>query len=281
MTIRASQVVLEVLVQADPTMRAGQSVLEVLLTGLNRRASQSLLEVLLTGLNRRSGQQLAEILVWNHRVLMPDLYPTLPGLAYSVIKRPKFFTGIGTSAVGREVRVAYAVNPLWEFDLTYNYLPDVLTASSATASDFKTLIGFYLAHSGAFQGFAFEDPDDHTVTAQPLGTTDGTTTNWTFARSFGGGSGQIIEPIGWLNTSAPINVYLAGTIVSPSLYTLLTTQGCLQQVKFTTAPTTGQAISADFSYRFSVRFKEDHYDFEKFMDKLWSLASVTLMSQRD
>ena len=65
-----------------------------------------------------------EVFVWTRRVTMPDIYPTLPGLTYTVTKRPKWFTGIGTSVSGREVRYAYAATPLWEWDLSYEYLPD-------------------------------------------------------------------------------------------------------------------------------------------------------------
>ena len=34
------------------------------------------------------------------------------------------------------------------------------------------------------------------------------------------------------------------------------------------------------SFFYYVRFKEDTYDFEKFMDKLWSQRMITLASQR-
>ena len=229
----------------------------------------------------RAAQTVVEILVWNYTPPMPSLFPALPGLTYSVIKRPKFFTGIGTSATGREVRVAYAEFPLWEFELTYNWLPDKAAGSALTPSDLKMLMGFWLAQSGAFHGFMFEDPDDHGVTGQVLGVTDGTTTTWLFERSYGGAGGVGTEPIGWLNISITPVIYLNGVAVDPSLYALLTTHGCQQQLRFGTAPTTGKNLTADFSYYYSVRFAEDHQDFEKFMDRLWSTAKLTLMSQRD
>jgi hypothetical protein len=221
------------------------------------------------------------IMVWTHEVPMPALYPTLPGLGYSVIKRPRFYGGIGKSATGREVRVAYAVNPTWEWDLTYDYLPDQQTDSSATASDLKELIGFFLSQTGTLQAFRFLDPDDNQVSGQLIGETDGVTTAWVLQRSFGGSSGVGTEPIGWLNTDLAFNVYLDGALQDPASYDRLLTAGVFQQIRFHATPAAGKVISVDMHYYFSVRFSADTYDFEKFMDKLWSTQTITLVSQRD
>jgi uncharacterized protein (TIGR02217 family) len=264
---QASQVVVAALATSTTTHVRASQITATALVGLAQRV--------------RATQIAISILVWNYEVPVPALFPTLPGLGYSVIKRPKFFTGVGTSAIGREVRVAYATAPLWEWDLIYDYLPDEPTASAATSSDLKTLMGFYLATAGSFAGFAFQDPDDNTVTGQAIGETDGTTTTWTFVRTYGGNDGSGIEPIGWLNMGAPINIYVGGGMpVSSSTYDILNSAGCLQQVRFHSAPTSGQAITADFSFYYSVRFKDDSVDFEKFMNKLWSLKTISLMSQR-
>lgn len=211
---------------------------------------------------------------------MPSIYPTLPGLTYSVIKRPKWFTGVGTAATGREVRVAYAQNPLWEWDLTYNWLPDEANPNAATASDIKQLMGFYLSMAGSFQTFLFLDPDDNAVTGQVIGTSDGINTTWTLLRTYGGGDGTGTEPIGYVNTALAFHVYVDAVLADPSTYTLLSTALVSQQIRFNTAPTTGKVISVDMSYYYAVRFSDDHYDFEKFMDRLWSVGKLTLMSQR-
>lgn len=222
-----------------------------------------------------------EVLVWIEEVTMPSVFPSLPGLAYSVIKRPLWATGIGTSVSLREVRVGYAQSPLWEWDLTFEYLPDQQTASSGTSSDLKELLGFYLAQAGALMGFLFKDPDDHQVTGQVIGTTDGTATNWTLTRTYGGGAGTGTEPVGYVDTSAAFHVYLGGVLADPASYDLLTTTPVLQQVKFHAAPAADQVITVDMTYFYYVRFKDDHYDFEKFMDKLWSQRQVTLHSLRN
>jgi uncharacterized protein (TIGR02217 family) len=215
---------------------------------------------------------------WEGQDIMPDVFPALPGLSYSVIRRPKFFTGTGTSQSGREVRYAYAAYPLWEWDLTWEYLPDFAAPGGATPSDYKTLMGFYLAQQGALRGFLFKDPDDQTVTAQVIGATDGVTTNWTLVRTFGGSSGT--EPIGYLDLGSAVHVYLDGVLQDPGGYDLVVTHPVAQVLKFHVAPAAGHSITVDMTYFFYVRFADDHYDFEKFMDRLWAQKQITLKSQR-
>lgn len=290
MAVRATQAIIASLSVAGLAhTQATQIVVNVMGTGSPvTRATQLIPQVLRAGALVRATQISISVLVWNHGggtfpvigVTMPATYPTLPGLTYSVIKRPKWFTGIGTAATGREVRVAYAENPLWEYELTYNVLHDEPNPSAATASDLKTLMGFYLSMSGAFQPFLFLDPDDNNVTAQTIGATDGVATTWTLIRTYGGADGVGSEPIGYVNTGAPFNVYLNGVLVDPTTYDVLTTVPVNQQVRFHSAPTAGETVTVDMTYYYYVRFMDDHYDFEKFMDRLWSLGKVTLMSQR-
>ena len=49
-------------------------------------------------------------------------------------------------------------------------------------------------------------------------------------------------------------------------------------VIFTTPPSAGQVIVADFTYRFRVRFAEDSAEFENFMYQLWQLKQIKLQS---
>lgn len=282
MAVRASQIVASISLRDVPFVFATQIVATIIgrpVAGVF--VSQFGLNSLLAPAPSVRANQIAlSILIWTHEVPMPALYPTLPGLAYSVIKRPKFFTGVGKSATGREVRVNYAANPLWEWDLTYAYLPDKQSDSAATASDLKELVGFYLSQNGSFSAFKFEDPDDNAVTAQFIGTTDGVTTTWILVRTYGGGSGAGTEPIGWVNTDEPFHVFLDGTLQDPSTYTLLTTIGVLQQLRFNSAPAAGHVITVTMRFYYCVHFSADTYDFEKFMDKLWSTQTITLASER-
>jgi len=257
----------------------------------NVRASTLLIDALpvLSG-DVRASWIIADALVWvidpwsnrpfDGEAAVPSIYPELPGLTYSVIKRPKFFTGVATAPNGREVRISYASTPLWEWDLSYEYLPDWSAPGAATPSDFKQLLGFYLSMQGSFGGFMFRDPDDNTVVGQVIGIGDDATTAFTLVRTFGGSDGTGTEPVGGVDVDRPFAVYFNGVLQDPSVYDVATTQPVGQLLRFHSPPASGVAITADFSYFFYVRFKDDHYDFEKFMDQLWSQRQLTLMSMR-
>jgi uncharacterized protein (TIGR02217 family) len=276
-SLRASQLIAESLVRGG-TMRASQTVTEVLTGGGHMRASQAVAEVLAGGGHLRGSQIAVEILIHLGALYMPAAYPTLIGLTYSVVKRPIWNTGIGTAASGREVRVGLFANPIWEFDLSYDFLPD--NAEGTTQSDLKTMMGFFNSTAGALLPFNFTDPDDNAVVGQSIGTGDGATTNFTFVRTYGGADGNSTEPVGNLNLANTLNVYVAGALQPTTAYTVLTSTPVAQQVKFNTAPAAGDAITADFSYFYYVRFKDDKYNFTKFMNQLWSLKKVTLRSVR-
>jgi uncharacterized protein (TIGR02217 family) len=205
----------------------------------------------------------------------PVYYPDLPGLTFSVIKRPKFYNSIAIAASGREVRVGYAQFPRWEWDLTYDYLPDKQTGSSATSSDLRDLLGFYLSCTGTLSGFVFLDPDDCTVSAQFLGTGDGTTTTFPLIRSFG--LNGFYEPVGYVDPTGFVG-YVNGVASACGIDSSIP---CNQTVTFSTAPASGAIVTCDMNYYFYVRFKEDTTEYEKFMDKLWSSRLITLISLRD
>jgi hypothetical protein len=46
----------------------------------------------------------------------------------------------------------------------------------------------------------------------------------------------------------------------------------------TTPPPSGQAITADFTYWFRVRFADDTAEFENFMYQLWQSKQIKLQS---
>ena len=107
------------------------------------------------------------------------------------------------------------------------------------------------------------------MTGQSLGVGDGATTVFQLVRAFGG----FIEPV--LAPNVVSAVYLAGVAQSPSSYSVNPTTGLLT---FTTAPASGAAITADFSYYFRCRFAEDTVDFEKFMAVLYRAQKLAFVS---
>ncbi|WP_049974122.1 DUF2460 domain-containing protein [Azospirillum sp. B4] len=83
---------------------------------------------------------------------MTVIYPALAGLGYSVIKKPTWSTKIATAVSGRETRMAFWSAPIWEFQLSYDFLRDTVTAN-----ELKTLMGFYLQMQGAYGSNLFVD----------------------------------------------------------------------------------------------------------------------------
>src|SRR5215467_9558640 len=108
---------------------------------------------------------------------MALIFPTLPGLAWSVTKSPTFQTRIQRAVSGRELRALDYPYPLWQFELTWEALGDNLGAlstpaiGSLLASDLRTIMGFFLACQGAFATFPYDDTTDDQVTGQWLGVT--------------------------------------------------------------------------------------------------------------
>lgn len=195
---------------------------------------------------------------------MPLIYPTLPGLAFSVQKTPTWSTKTTTAASGRETRVALWQYPIWNFQLVYEFLRD-----AAAYNELKQLMGFYLQCQGAFGTFLFVDPDDCQATGQAIGVGDGATIAFTMIRSLGG----FIEPVG--GVTALSAVYLNGTPQAPASYSV---SGAT--LTFTTAPPAGAVITADFQFAFLCRFKDDTLTFEKFMAQLWQVQQLNLISVR-
>jgi hypothetical protein len=125
----------------------------------------------------------------------------LPGLSFSVHKKPRFSTRISESASGHEVRSALMQYPRWEFELSYEYLEDSANAESSL----KTIMGFFLARQGSYDSWLFKDPDDYQVTNGFLGESDGLTPQYAFARSMG----EFLEVVGQVDTANSINLYLS------------------------------------------------------------------------
>lgn len=202
------------------------------------------------------------------------VFPVLPGLAWSVTKSPRFRTRTQESVSGRELRLSDQVVPRWTFSLTYDFLRDEHDVRGGQGlgtgyDELRTLEGFFLQMQGSFTAFLFDDPSDDTVTGQVLATTDGVTSAFQLIRTFGGFNEPMLAPN---NVSA---VYLNGIVQSPSTYSVNPANGI---VTFTSAPTGGETLSADFTYYFRVRFVDDSMDFENFQYQLWQLKKLQLIS---
>jgi uncharacterized protein (TIGR02217 family) len=202
------------------------------------------------------------------------IFPVLPGLGWSVTKSPRFAGRIQHAVSGREVRLLDQPYPIWTWTLTYALLRDKWDTRGpgglgAGYDELRTIAGFFLAQQGTFQPFLFDDPTDNTVAAQLIGTGDSTNTVFQLVRNMGG----FAEPMTAPNSVAAI--YFNGVRQDPAGYTV---DGDTGQVTFTAPPPSGQIVTADFTYRFRVRFADDTAEFENFMYQLWQLKQIKLQS---
>jgi uncharacterized protein (TIGR02217 family) len=201
----------------------------------------------------------------------PPFFPTLPGLTWGIHKKPIFSTVVASHVSGREVRTALYQNPIWEFEVAFEGLDSTATGAYPPlgAQSLQTLIGFFLSRQGQYETFLFSDPTDSVVTVGAIGMGDGSTATFTLSRYMG----AFFEPVGWVTSVS--NVYLNG--VNQSSGWSLSTPNSLV---FTTAPSSGVAIAATFTYAFQCRFSDDSQDFEQFMSNLWKADGVKFRSVR-
>lgn len=200
-----------------------------------------------------------------------SIFPTLPGLGWSVDKQPEFSSLVRAAVNGQETRIALWAAPKWHFKLTYEIL-----RADAAFQELQTLAGFFLQRLGQFDSFLYADPDDRAVSAQPLGAGDGTAKTFQLIRSLGG----FVEPVRAPDLDAMLNLYVDGTLkIMGTDYTVgawgSATPGL---VTFAAAPASGKLVTADFSYYFPVRFAADLAEFSQFMHQLWELKQIELVS---
>ncbi len=200
------------------------------------------------------------------------VFPSLPGLAWSVTKTPTFQTRIQRAVSGRELRALDYPYPLWQFTLAFDLLRDNPVAGY---DELRTLMGFFMRCQGAFGTFLFRDPSDDQVAGQQIGIGDASATVFQLQRTIGATlpGGGFLEPIVAPNVVSA--VYLDGITQSPGAYSIDPNTG---SVTFGTAPASGLIITADYSYYFRCRFIDDSYAFENFMFQLWQLKKLTFIS---
>ena len=200
----------------------------------------------------------------------PPSFPTLPGLGWSVHKKPVFSTIVAEHVSGREVREAFYQNPIWQFELTFDALSSSPTTYSGLgANSMQTLLGFFLACQGQYGTFLYTDPSDSAAANITFAIGDGTTRIFAFSRYMG----AFLEPVGWVTGVS--NVYLNG-VNQASGWSLSNPNSLV----FTSAPVAGASVAASFTYAFQCRFDSDDQDFEEFMSNLWKVDSIKFKSVR-
>ena len=189
------------------------------------------------------------------------VFPTLPGLAWNVMRRPRWSTVAKQSVSGREFRAAQFSYPIWEYELSY----EVLRGSSALP-EVQQLIAFFNARSGSYDTFLYTDPDDKSVTAQQFGVGDGSNKVFQLVRAYGG----YIEPVYDVN-GAP-SIYVNGALKTLTTDYTISSTGL---VTFVTAPGVSMPVTWTGNFYWRCRFLQDEAEFNQFLYQLWELKRLT------
>lgn len=203
------------------------------------------------------------------------------GLTFTSLKRPGFDTIVQKSPDRVRVSIPRIMNPVWKWNLVYNYLYDnpENIATDLITTDLKTLMGFFLQRRGKNDDFLFTDPDDNHVEVGSLPlVTDGTKFYSPVQRVLGGFAEDVTD-LNPDNTEDSITVF-ANAVEQPTGWTLKGQNGrglAIPGYSFKglyiewDAEPTGP-ITATFDFYFRVRFDMDAAGFEKFINELWTLG---------
>jgi uncharacterized protein (TIGR02217 family) len=262
MAMDATQIGMRVLWSPTPNLRATHVTSEAIShsSTLKTRVSQTAIRVLYDVI------QLSPT-VPTYYPVSNYLFPTLAGLTWNVVKKPKFSTVIAPHVSGREVRVSNYSLPLYEWDMTYEFL------RANAFAELQTLMGFFLQRQGTFDTFLYKDPSENNIIVLgAVGAGDGALTVYTLTKTYAG----FTEPVGYADP-ATLRVYftVGGVTTEQTTGWSFTSPN---QIVFVSPPAIGTTITASYTWYYRVRFGEDAQDYNNFMYQLWELKKLSLLS---
>jgi len=182
------------------------------------------------------------------------VFPEDIDLSFPIIIEPQWDTLISAFDSGAEQRRQKSLYPRFNVSLRLN---------GYVAADAQTIWDFFMARKGAFESFYFFDPapDGSIITSYDdlyIGTGDGSTEVWDIPGK--STSSQVIYVDGSTQTLTTDYVILTGG-----------GDGSADRVDFVTAPSTGEAITCDFTGRLRIncRFEYDVLPKELFIRMLF------------
>lgn len=213
------------------------------------------------------------------------IFPTLPGLTFTVVKSSAFKTLIDSAPNEYEVRLPQTTNPIWEWSLLFDFLHDFFWGDFTTVSELRTLMGFFNAQYGSAASFLFTDPDDANVGPALVGGLPNVPLAQLSLVNDGAGNyyspiQRTLDGVSWedvTDLNGSIAVYANGTLCTAGTgagqYQVLGPGLAIPGYSYmglylkwgTGSPPTGP-ITAEFNFYFRVRFSADNLDFEKFMN---------------
>ncbi len=216
------------------------------------------------------------------------LYPALvKGLTYTVLKTPEFATVVQKSPNGSTVRISRQGNPIWHFQLIYDYLYDVWasqqnTQAYAPVTDLQTLLGFFLSRQGMNDDFLFLDTSDYTASGTGPVTLTAFLGNGIWYTPLQRDMGGFLEDVTDL-VPGTLQVYAGGVLQTQGAqFTVggpgLALPGASFRGLYLVWARQPVVATASFQFYFRVRFEEDTQDFERWMAGLWTIGGSSSKS---
>jgi uncharacterized protein (TIGR02217 family) len=194
---------------------------------------------------------------------MSDLvFPSLPGLSWSIMRTPIFGVQLRTADSQREVTEIIMNRCYYSIELSFEML-----RQGGSFTELDEIEGLFLAMRGSYDYFKFTDPNSNTIINGQIGTGNGTNTTFIIGRNTGP---SYFEAIGFINQLTDVKVN--GVTVSPSTYTL----SFPNVITFNTPPPSGRVVTVTCTYYYLCRFGEDQHEYEQFMYRLHQLNQITL-----
>jgi uncharacterized protein (TIGR02217 family) len=168
-------------------------------------------------------------------------FPT--DISYGSSGGPEYSTDIVEIASGFEQRNSNWVSARARYNVAHGV---------KTKTQLDALIAFFRARQGRAHGFRFKDWADFQANGELIGVGNGATTSFQLTKKYTSGSQTetrtIFKPV-----SGSVKIY-KDAVLQTSGVVVNTTTGL---VTFTTAPTSGINITADFEFDVPVRFDTD------------------------
>ena len=168
----------------------------------------------------------------------------------------EFMTIVSESESGLEQRYQKWLRPKRTFRVSLR---------ARNQSDSKDIWTFYQRHKGAFDSFLFQNPNENPVTAEIVGSGDGSTAVFYLGNNVDAGTGDVIVTPG----SATFQRSIGGTGDFLN-FTAFSIDEDVGQVTTDENLPSSDVLRSNYNFRYRVRFKEDNLTRENFIAKLFN-----------
>jgi uncharacterized protein (TIGR02217 family) len=202
-----------------------------------------------------------------------QVFPTLTGLGFDVVRTPRWNNTTQRAVSGKTVRVAYWSYPIWTWELKFEFL-----RGDTTNREFQNLASLFNTVRGSYDSFLYTDADDKSVTNQAIGAGAGATYSFQLIRTMIGVDFTFSEPIYAPNVVSAVYVNsVLKTVVTD--YSVSGWGSATPGVVTFVVPPSG-TVTVDMTYYWPCHFLDDAMTFTKFMNQLWRGDKVKFESIR-